>query len=82
MDGVVRKDWREPSSTTRARSNASRTCVLVALREAIRRLEIYIEGAARWRNPEDDLPGDFEATRTVHYASINRPLDPRRSSPA
>jgi TnpA family transposase len=31
----------------------------------------------RWRNPEDDLPGDFEATRTVYYAAIRRPLDAR-----
>jgi hypothetical protein len=32
---------------------------------------------ACWRNPEDDLPGDFEATRTVHYASIRQPMDPQ-----
>ncbi|MET9047470.1 Tn3 family transposase [Streptomyces sp. NPDC004362] len=28
-----------------------------------------------WRNPEDDLPGDFEATRTAHYAAIRQPQD-------
>ncbi|GAA4081938.1 Tn3 family transposase [Streptomyces shaanxiensis] len=39
--------------------------------------EIYIEGGLRWRNPEDDLPGDFEATRTVHYAAIRQPQDPK-----
>ncbi|MFE9313438.1 hypothetical protein ACFYM5_38770 [Streptomyces sp. NPDC006706] len=39
--------------------------------------EIYIEGGLRWRNPEDDLPGDFEATCTVHYAAIRRPMDPQ-----
>jgi TnpA family transposase len=32
---------------------------------------------ARWRTPEDDLPGDFETTRTVHYASIRQPQDPK-----
>ncbi|MET7738552.1 hypothetical protein ABZT02_46040 [Streptomyces sp. NPDC005402] len=52
-------------------------CILVALRDAIRRREIYIEGGLRWRNPEDDLPGDFEATRTVHYAAIHQPMDPQ-----
>ncbi|MFF0290804.1 hypothetical protein [Streptomyces sp. NPDC005262] len=52
-------------------------CVLVALRDAVRRREIYVEGAARWRNPEGDLPGDFEATRAVHYAAIRQPLNPR-----
>jgi len=38
-------------------------CVLVALRDAIRRREIYLEGGNRWRNPEDDLPGDFDEFR-------------------
>ncbi|MFI8829216.1 hypothetical protein [Streptomyces sp. NPDC053431] len=52
-------------------------CVLVALRDAIRRREIYVEGGLRWRNPENDLPGDFEATRTAHYAAICQPMDPQ-----
>ena len=30
-------------------------------------------GANRWRDPDDDLPGDFETTREVHYAAIRRP---------
>lgn len=58
-------------------------CVVVALRDATRRREIYVEGGQRWRNPEDDLPGDFEATRTVHYAAIRQPpRTPLSSSPA
>jgi hypothetical protein len=43
-------------------------CVLVALRDALRRREIYVRGAHRWRDPDDDLPGDFDTTREVHYA--------------
>ncbi|MDP9612749.1 Tn3 family transposase [Streptomyces demainii] len=79
MDGLVRKDWREAVVDDKGRIERIpyELCVLVALRDAIRRREIYIEGAARWRNPEDDLPGDFEATRTVHYAAIRQPLDSR-----
>ncbi|MGY2093574.1 Tn3 family transposase [Nocardia gipuzkoensis] len=50
-------------------------CVLVALRDAIRRRAIYVEGGNRWRNPEDDLPGDFETAREVHYAALRQPLD-------
>ncbi|MFE4924307.1 Tn3 family transposase [Streptomyces sp. NPDC056661] len=49
----------------------------MALRDAIRRREIYVEGGLRRRNPEDDLPSDFEATRTVHYAAIRQPMDPQ-----
>ncbi|MFH9355468.1 Tn3 family transposase [Kitasatospora sp. NPDC017646] len=33
-------------------------------------------GASRWRNPEDDLPPDFEDNRDVHYGAIRQPLDP------
>ncbi|MEU3092303.1 Tn3 family transposase [Streptomyces massasporeus] len=79
MDGVVRKDWREAVVDDKGRVERIpyELCVLVALRDAVRRREIYVEGAARWKNPEDDLPGDFEATRTVHYAAIRQPLNPR-----
>jgi hypothetical protein len=48
--------------------------VLVSLRDALRRREIYVEGANRWRNPEDDLPGDFETSRDVHYRRMLPPL--------
>jgi hypothetical protein len=70
MDGVVRKDWREAVVDDKGRIERIpyELCVLVALRDAVRRREIYVEGAARWCNPEEDLPGDFEATRAVHYA--------------
>jgi hypothetical protein len=78
MDGVVRKDWREAVVDDKGKVERIpyELCVLVALRDAIRCREIYVEGGLRWRNPEDDLPGDFEATRTVHYAAIRQPQDP------
>lgn len=79
MDGVAREDWREAVVDERGRIERIpyELCVLVALRDAIRRREIYVEGGMRWRDPEDDLPGDFEATRTMHYAAIRQPEDPQ-----
>ncbi|MEU7876635.1 hypothetical protein [Microbispora bryophytorum] len=50
-------------------------CVLVAVMDALRRREIYADGAARWRNPEEDLPADFEDNRDVHYENLHQPLD-------
>jgi hypothetical protein len=47
-----------------------------ALREHLRCKEIWITGADRWRNPDQDLPADFEARRAEHYASLRKPLDP------
>ncbi|GAA3969701.1 hypothetical protein GCM10023085_60010 [Actinomadura viridis] len=32
-------------------------------------------GAGRWRDPDEDLPGDFEDNRDVHYAALAKPLD-------
>ncbi|GAA2268141.1 Tn3 family transposase [Streptomyces atrovirens] len=79
MDGVVRKDWREAVVDDKGRVERIpyELCVLVALRDAIRRREIYIEGGKRWGDPEDDLPGDFESARTVHYAAIRQPEGPK-----
>jgi hypothetical protein len=47
-----------------------------ALREHLRCKEIWITGADRWRNPDEDLPADFETRRAEHYASLRKPLDP------
>lgn len=33
-------------------------------------------GADRWRNPDEDLPRDFEHRRSEHYAALCKPLDP------
>lgn len=37
--------------------------------------EIWVEGADRWRNPEHDLPADFDDRRTHYYAQLSKPLD-------
>lgn len=63
-----------PSSGTRSVS-AHELCVLAALRDAIRRREVWVVGASRWRDPESDLPADFEVNRDEHYAAIRAPLD-------
>lgn len=70
LEGVVPKAWREAvvDEKRRVERIPYELCVLVALRDAIRRREIYVEGGNRWRNPEDDLPGDFDTAREVHYA--------------
>jgi hypothetical protein len=51
-------------------------CVLKALREGLRRREVWVVGAGRWRNPDEDLPADFDANRDVYYTALRQPLDP------
>jgi Domain of unknown function (DUF4158) len=51
-------------------------CTFQALWERLRCKEIWVAGADKWRNPDEDLPHDFEAHRDAHYAALRKPLDP------
>jgi Tn3 transposase DDE domain len=51
--------------------------VFQTLREKLRCKEIWVKGADRWRNPDDDLPKDYEARRAENYAKLRKPLDPQ-----
>jgi len=50
-------------------------CVLEAVREQLRCKEVWVAGANRYRNPDEDLPADFDAQRTAHYQALGLPLD-------
>jgi TnpA family transposase len=50
-------------------------CVLRELRERLRCKEIWVVGADRYRNPDEDLPQDFDAKRDDYYAEIDQPRD-------
>ncbi len=78
LDGVVPDEWRDAVIDEHGKIERIpyELCVLRALREALRRREIYVQGASRWRDPDDDLPQDFERNRDVHYAAIHKQLDP------
>jgi len=73
----VRGLWREAviKNETRGRSRANRItyeiCVLEALREQLRCKEIWVVGANRYRNPNEDVPADFETQRTAYYQVLN-----------
>ncbi len=50
-------------------------CVLQALRDRVRRKEIWVVGADHYRNPDEDLPSDFEENRELNYEALALPLD-------
>lgn len=84
MPTVSRGHGRFRCGSERARQDRGRVeripyelCVLVALRDAIRRREVFIGDARRWRDPDHDLPADFDTTRDVHYESLRQPTDPQ-----
>ena len=78
LEGVVPAEWRDAVVDEHGRVERVpyELCTLRALREAIRRREVWVVGANRWRDPEADLPQDFDANRAAHYAAIRKPLDP------
>jgi len=51
-------------------------CVLQTLQRRLRCKEIWVEGADRYRNPDNDLPGDFEQRRAEYYEALDLPLEP------
>jgi hypothetical protein len=81
LDGVVPAAWRDAvvERDAQGRPQINRItyeiCALQALRERLRCKEIWVEGADRYRNPDEDLPADFETRRDEHYAALGLPRD-------
>ncbi|WP_031432523.1 Tn3 family transposase [Methylomarinum vadi] len=81
LDGVVRGLWREAvmekDAADRDRVNriTYEISVLEALRERLRCKEIWVVGANRYRNPDEDLPSDFNENRADYYQALNLPLN-------
>jgi len=84
LDGVVSGMWRDAVIETDAqgRQRINRItyeiCVLQALRVQLRCKEIWVVGANRYRNPDEDLPADFEAERAPYYAALKLPVEADR----
>jgi TnpA family transposase len=82
LEGVVPPDWRptvvgqDAQGHTRINRINYEMHVLHALRERLRCKEIWVEGASRYRNPEEDLPTDFAGERPTYYQALEQPLDP------
>jgi TnpA family transposase len=48
---------------------------LQALRERLRCKEVWVVGADRYRNPDEDVPTDFTIQRQTYYAALQLPTD-------
>jgi len=84
IDGVARGLWRdavvEKDAEGRLRVNriTYEICALEALRDKLRCKEVWVVGADRYRNPDDDVPADFESQRAPYYQALNLPLEADR----
>jgi len=76
LKGIVPSSWMplvvEDEKVNRV---AYEICVLKALREQLRCREIWVVGSRRYRDPEDDLPQDFEERKADYYEDLGIPLD-------
>jgi hypothetical protein len=50
-------------------------CVLKAMREQLRCREIWVVGSRRYRNPEEDLPLDFEEHKSAYFKVLGVPME-------
>jgi TnpA family transposase len=75
--GSIPAKWRELVIDGAGRLNviSFELCILAQLRDRVRSKEIWIAGADRYRNPDDDLPADFEAERDGYYAKLGLTRD-------
>ena len=79
LDGIVPTDWRSlvvenESESPKINRTAYEICVLRILRDRLRCREIWVVGSRRYRDPEEDLPKDFETCREAYYAELGIPL--------
>jgi len=72
LDTVARQDARGRARIERI---PYELCVLQTLRDKLRCKEVWVVGADRYRNPDEDLPADFDAQRSAYYAALHQPLD-------
>jgi hypothetical protein len=83
LDGVVRDDWQEWMRDDKHGGAVNRIsyewCVLTTLREKMRCKEVWVQGAHRFRNPDEDVPHDFNVRRDEYYAALKQPREARAS---
>mgnify|MGYP000898506536 CR=1 FL=1 len=79
LDGVVKADWQDLVLDDQQGGRVNRisyeVCVLTTLREKVRCKEVWVAGAHRFRNPDEDLPQDFDTRRDEYYATLKQPRE-------
>lgn len=80
LKGIVPTDWMPHVVTGEGDSakvirTAYEICVLKALRDKLRCREIWVLGSRRYRDPEEDLPKDFEERKAYYYEQLEIPMD-------
>ncbi len=81
VDGVVRPVMRDSviEKDDNGKEHINRMnyeiATLQSLRDNLSCKEIWVVGADRYRNPDEDLPTDFDERREENYKALKQPLD-------
>jgi hypothetical protein len=81
LEDVVSAGWLNEvvqiTKSGKARINriSYEMCVFQTLREQLRCRAVWVRGANRYRNPDDDLPADFTSRRASYYEALQQPQD-------
>ena len=79
LDGVVRPLWhdlvveKDAQGEERINRVNYELCVLETIRDKLRCREIWVVGADKYRDPDRDLPTDFDAKREEYYQALSLP---------
>jgi CBS domain-containing protein len=81
VGGIIDRNIRDlilergPDGGTRVNRVNYELCVLSALRDALRSREIWVVGADKYRDPDRDLPQDFEAQKATYFQALGQPQE-------
>jgi len=88
IDGLISSDWQplvfdddstgdKPlEETTKINRYYYELAVFNKFCKLLRCKNIYVDGALDYRNPEQDLPPDWDENKEQHYKNMGLPLDP------
>jgi len=79
--GIVTPAWKQKvfeagKDDTRVNRRYDELCVLQQLQRALTCKEVWVEGSYAFRNPNEDMPGDWsdEPRRMLHDQALGKPL--------
>ena len=81
MDGVIKNKWHNMvyeriNNKVKINRINYEIFALQSLRDCLRCKEIWVVGADRYRNPDEDLPADYEQRRKENYRVLGKPMNP------
>jgi TnpA family transposase len=80
IEGVIKPSDRELVLTSGADGKSTVDQVayklhfLQTLKDTVRSKEVWVSGANRYRNPDEDLPSDFQSNRHDYYKALKLPI--------